>query len=526
MNGKGLAEIDEFNKFYNELTEFIDEQNQNNQEIPEKYLSLKEELDEIKMIAAENEVDAMERYHELECSKYEGDLKKYRTNTESKFMKSTKFTMETTKVMRSKRAIIKCPNCNKPLSYFADGSYGCSICNYEAPKAYNTPNTKININNTKHITKQLDAICGQKKIPISISKIIQYISIWLTDLHYLHEWLVYDNSVERFSDLYHQITKQNIPKNWFDQVLERTPENQWNFKLYKLLLDEFFKMTELCKRILVKGISSLNTRPVEEKLHAIELWLNSIDLTKDNINNIAMQNNQKSISSKQEFVKVIEQIIIPPINALITDPDNGINYDIGLYFANISLRPSLRGDEFYEKIVQLFNDKLIEFEINPDEIDIGNKLIIGGLMFDYDKVYKINESIPKKYNYGQEYFVICNHVFNTPFTDITNKDKDILVQILTDFNNYYKHTVMKPGNSKNNSPLFGCTLIAIIKSLNYFSKYKPILQKLPEKYETSATMNTILTNWNLYLMSNPEIYNKYNKRSEEFFDEDEDLDII
>ena len=173
-------------------------------------------------------------------------------------------------------------------------------------------------------------------------------------------------------------------------------------------------------------------------------------------------------------------------------------------------------------IVEQFGEKIENF----DE----NRLTIGGLMFDFNDVYKFNEGIPKKYNYGQEYFIISNYVFNIPFTEINNNDKDNLLDIIVAFNNYYKRNIVKMNGNKNNSPLFGCTLICIIKSLSYFHKYKDIIYCLPNKYIDSQTMDTIAMYWHLFLIENPDIYIKYNvqitENATDAIVEDEALNII
>lgn len=481
-----------FTDFYNDLTLFISNYNSSDTQPLQKYIDLKDELEEIYQILDENEDDAQSMFQTMDCSRYD-TFKQYQQNTDPTMIKSASFTMETTKVMRSKRGITKCPHCNIPLVFFDDSTYGCTNCNFEAPRTYSTPNTKLNINNTKHIIKQIDSLCGQKKIPIAINKIINYIEVWLTDLHYLYDWLMFSNTFNDFRVLYQQLTNILIDSSWFDRKIERVQTNRWSFKVYKIIMDEFYKMTELARRLMNSGASEIITLNFEQQKLIIDEWL------KDN----------KKPPSSNDTVTI--------------ENNNGKTvYNIGKFFDTMLYKPSIRRTEIYDYIVQRFTS--VDEHFNPVT------LTIGGLMFDFNDVYRINEGIPKKYNYGQEYFIISNFVFNIPFTEINNNDKDNLLDIIVAFNNYYKRNIVKANSNKNNSPLFGCTLICIIKTLSYFHKYKDIIHNLPNKYIDSQTMDTISMYWQLFIQENPEIYIKYNNRVVETVEDtingDEVLNII
>ncbi len=479
-----------FLNFYNDLTLFITNYSNSDRGPLQKYIDLRDELEEIYLILDDNEDDAQSLFQDMPCSRYD-TFKQYQQNTDPTMIKSSSFAMETTKVMRSKRGITKCPFCNIPLSYFADGSYGCSNCNFEAPKAYNTPNTKLNINNTKHIIKQLDSLCGQKKIPIAINKIIKYIEVWLTDLHYLYDWLVYSNTLNDFRIMYQQLMEVVIDKSWFDRKLERVHGNRWSFKVYKIIMDEFYKMSELARRLMNSGSSNICSMSFDEQKMIIDSWLK----------------NNSEIPSGNDTVTV-------------KTGSGNVTYNIGKFFDSMLYKPSYKDSEIYDYIVKKFTKKNRNFSPSC--------LTIGGLMFDFDNVYKMNEGIPKKYNYGQEYFIVSNYVFNVPFIEINNNDKDNLLDIIVAFNNYYKRNIIKANGNKNNSPLFGCTLICIIKTMPYFHKYKDIIYCLPNKYIDSQTMDAVSMYWHLFLIENPDVFTKYNVTvaQEANTIQEEDLDII
>ena len=495
MNVNTPTFVENFHSFYNDLCEYISEHEFHQKEVPDKYRSLKDELDEIAIMIDENEDDAYKAYYELDCSRYP-TFRTYKNNTDVKHINDIEFSMETSKVMRSKRSITQCPMCGIPLR-FSNSVLGCPNCNFEAPKTYSAPNTKLNINNTKHIIKQLDAISGQKKIPVSINKIIRYIELWLTDLRYISDWLDYMKLKEKFTAEVSSFLHTVIDSNWYNRTLEKTPKNKWSFKIYKLIMDEFYRMSEYAKRLTNSGISYMHSLDDELVLRVLDEYLKT------------------AITSSRDE----RSTLIPGINDTVVLDDHC--YDIGLYFANISYRPSFKNTALYKTIVERFRSVDIAFN--------EKSLMIGGLMFDFDSVYKANENIPKKYNYGQEYYTISNHVFNVPYQEISNKDKDLLLELFVDFNNYYKKNVVKFNNhnTKNNSPLFGCVLICIVKSLNYFHKYIPLLYSLPEKYIESSTMDSIASYWWLYLYNNTGIYIKYRHiDTHENKGTDEDFDVI
>ena len=313
MNTGEPTDKEKLSKFYNDLSIYISKKNNN---VNKKYINLFEKLEELYNILDENEDDAIEEFLKLDCSRY-NSLKNYIMNTEKKFKTSTKFTTESTKSLRSKRNIIKCPNCNISLSYSSDGIYGCPKCQYEAPKQYITPNTKININNTKHIIKQLDMLCGQKKLSNNISKIIKYIVIWLTDLKWIHEWLKSKGTFKKFLINFNQYNNFPVSEEYFDSTIERIPQNKWNSKIYKLFMDEFFMLTEISRRILKINDSIINNSKRNEILNIIDEWI------KQNKDNLYIPNQTDNILY------------------------NGNNYNIGNYFANISIHPSYKNDEFF-----------------------------------------------------------------------------------------------------------------------------------------------------------------------------------
>ena len=117
----------------------------------------------------------------------------------------------------------------------SDAGSICNNCGYVGSSKSSVPNTRQTSNNNKHIFKQLDALTGTHKAPQNISKIIDYISLWLTDLRYIYNWLN-SNGSKRYNQWvrkYQQLTDETITPLFFNKKIERIPENMWDYNRYK-----------------------------------------------------------------------------------------------------------------------------------------------------------------------------------------------------------------------------------------------------------------------------------------------------
>ena len=326
-----------------------------------------------------------------------------------------------------------------------------------------TPNTRQTSNNNKHIFKQLDALTGTRKAPQNIVKIIDYISIWLTDLRYIYNWLNangqkrYDQWVKK----YQQLTDETITPMFFHRIIDRKPENMWEYNVYKLFTDELYAMLEDATRY-----------------------------SNENISNLANQPDELIVEVFSKFAKQFGRL--PKINETIEH--DGKVWEIGLFINNISLLADVPDNHIKAQLEKL----------------IGFSLTMPGLMFNYKNVYKKSENPPKKYCYQQEYCWITNRTFHSSFVDISKQDKEAIANLIIRFNDYCKEQTYDFNAKACNSPLYCCTMICIV-NLPYFQKYKRILNFIPVK--DKSTSASIRKRFFDFEISHPDLIEPYRQVS-------------
>lgn len=452
----------------------------------EKYLNsndddnlnkLNDELEEIIDQFEFNEIDAIESWNNLQCSKF-SSFQEYLNFIDPNRLENTNTTSSRIKIMRAERKKPICFKCNKELTTIDPDVMICEQCGYSENIKNSVPNTRINNINCKHVLKQLDSICGTKKIPAKLEKLKEYILLWLTDLHFIYEWLLYSNNLNNFIKKYEKVKlfKISDPDTFFNNIIERIPENRIGFRLFKIFIDEFYMLLEFCKKRYSKNISNLTCKSDEIKLNVIKEYL---------------KNNSEIPKSNDTFEY------------------NGSVYEIGLYFVELSIWYKHPDNSIFYKILELFRSK------NPAISEKDFK--VPGLMFNFPEVYKLSENVPKKYSYGQEYIYFNNYIFNVQYVSISNQDRKELENLIFDFNRFYKEVNLKrTATDKVNSPLFSCTLICIIENIPRFNKYKPILEYLPDKALINSTTKSYINSvWYKYIFSNPQILEKYKEEKQE-----------
>ena len=427
------------------------------------YDEMVDELYEIDATIEDNPIEANNSFQSLPISKYE-NFQTYVYNNDIAATQTIKGTNERTKTLRAKRKNNDCPVCGHPLQLSDAGSI-CSNCGYIGNTKSTIPNTRQTSNNNKHIFKQLDALTGTHKAPQNISKIIDYISIWLTDLRYIFNWLNasgpkrYNQWVKK----YQQLTDETINPSWFNRKIERKPEFMLPYNIYKLFTDELYAMLEDATRFSNENISNLTNEPDD---FIIEV-----------------------------FTKFATQYKrLPTITETIEH--NGKVWEIGLFINNISLLYETEDDHIKVKLEKL----------------IGFSLTLPGLMFNYKQVYKKSENPPKKYCYQQEYCWITNRTFHTTFVDINKQDKEAIANLIIKFNDYYKEQAYSASDKTCNSPLYCCTIICVI-NLPYFQKYKRVLNFIPVKDKSTAAH--IRKRFFDFEISHPELFEPYKKANVE-----------
>ena len=427
------------------------------------YDDMLDELQNIKEIIEDNVIEAFDAFQALPISKYE-NFNSYVFNNDITTINDIKGTNERAKTIRAKRKKNVCLMCGTPMT-FTDAGAVCSHCGYVSGVKSAAPNTRQASNNNKHIFKQLDALTGTHKAPQNIAKIIDYISLWLTDLRYVYNWLN-NNGPKRYNQWvkkYQQLTDESITPAWFNRKIERKPECMLPYNIYKLFTDELYAMLEDATRY-----------------------------SNESVSNLASQPDDFIISVFTEFANQFGRL--PKITETI-DYD-GKTWELGLFITNISLLAETPPDHIKSKLEHL----------------IGFSLTLPGLMFNYKQVYKKSENPPKKYCYQQEYCWITNRTFHTSFVNIDKNDKDAIANLIIKFNDYCKEQTYAASDKTCNSPLYCCTIIFVI-NLPKFQKYKRILKFIPVKDQSTAA--NIRKRFIEFEMSHPDLFEPYRKSDSE-----------
>lgn len=426
--------------FNRQIQSLIDEMNTFKTTHPNLWKQLYDDtIDELENIAEmieDNIIEANKAFQSLPISKYD-TFQSYVFNNDINALSVIKGTNERTKTLRAKRKNNDCPSCGCPLT-LSDAGTVCNNCGYTGSIKQTTPNTRQTSNNNKHIFKQLDALTGTHKAPQNITRIIDFISLWLTDLRYIYNWLNADGS-KRYNTWvkkYQQLTDETVSPQFFNRIIDRKPENMWEYNVYKLFTDEFYAMLEDATRYSNENVSNLTNQPDELIIDVFTA-----------------------------FAKKFGRL--PKINETIEFA--GKVWEIGLFINNISLLCETPPEHIKSKLEKL----------------IGFSLTLPGLMFNYKQIYKKSENPPKKYCYQQEYCWITNRTFHTTFVNMSKQDKEAIANLIIKFNDYCKEQTYAASDKTCNSPLYCCTIICVI-NLPYFQKYKRILNFIPVKDKSTA----------------------------------------
>ena len=491
------------------------------------YEDILTELYEINDYIQYNFIDAEMRFGELPIATYE-TFQSYVYHTNAKSISYLKCNTERTKTLRAKRRNIICPICSNKLNII-NNTMQCNSCGYIQEGKLATQSTRTISNNTKHICKQLDALTGARKAPANISKIIDYITIWLTEPKYIAEWLKSKdnmlvletpeddeddsgsnassntasktktsktkssakaskaatkskrsrasnkNSFDKWIKKYNECTEEFISDSFFMRSIERTPANVPDYNVFKLFMDEFYALLEHCHRCAKEVTSNMEALTVDEQYKVFESYAKA---------------------NKFKIPEIFEKYVY-----------DGKEYEIGLMFNTLSLivneslmkasvigeeQPQINVESLVNKAeeqrnVELYLEKLISLKkklevlYRPTLNSMRRRsLTIPGLMFNYRTVYSKSEAPPKKYCYQQEYCWLMNRVFNTPFVQMPKQDKDDIIKIILKFNEFYKDKICKQEEKSCNSPLYCCTIVCVL-NLPYFQKYKNMLKFVPVK---------------------------------------------
>ena len=419
-----------------------------------EYDLIYDELTEIQCIVQGNMEEAEERFKNLPVAKY-SSFREYVINTDVNVLRTESGTTQRFKSSRAKRknnAI--CPQCGDTM-VVDDSQFKCNNCNYTSEIKVNSTGS-INGEDSKHSNKLIHTIAGIGKPPGSIQKIMDYAVIWLTQLRYVKEWLeAHRDRYANFIKVYRRVFKKPFPPNFFDKHIERSVEYVWEIAAYNLLMGEFQQMLEEAKAVssITSNIWYLKN---DEVYVIIERW------TKEN------------------------GTAIPPLDAKDEE-----GHEIGAYFAQLSLYPIVPPEHVKNKL----------------EIMFGRSLSMAGLPFNFCEVFKRSEAVVRPYDLLQGNSWVQRYTFNVPPASITESELNNILEIMLQFNTFYKEYWLKRQSKTRNSPLYAVVLDMILY-LPAFTRYRDELMMFVQKKEPK-TREQIASTWYQFIQSKNSPVAKY-----------------
>lgn len=352
-----------------------------------------------------------------------------------------------------------CRSCGSTEITIQDGTYVCKKCLTEiVSKSTTQLVAKENVDNSKHIMKQLKILTGEARPPISIQKILQYVKTWFLDKKYIKEWLTYTDKLEDWYKKYEAITGSRIDSTYFDEEIIRHIDHLCNYKVFKMYTDVFYNLTNLVKHY------------------------------------DGFENNMSEISQEEQYDICVRYLGDSPDKAFPEENTiyevEGMKYEIGKFITKQMITDVGAETDFKIRLEKLF----------------GRDVRLPGLMFNYSELYEIKDNIPKKFAYQQNYIFIVHEIYNIRFYNILENDKQVMCDIMMDFNNYLKGLKKDQSGRNHNSCLWQISLSCILR-LPYFRCYSDIIKILPMKM--SNTIAIINEAWNLYTILHYDELSKY-----------------
>lgn len=398
----------------------------------ESYDEIITELKEIADMSRINGNDSINLFNNLSISKF----KTFGDYIKSVDIKASKAHFNIHHKVEKKKLI--CRHCGSNRVYLSkeEGLYVCKNCNCEIQNKVNTQLlAKETVDPSKHIVKQLNTLIGKVNTPLSLNKILPYLKKWFLDRSYIKKYLNYVNQLDTWIDKYNKFSPKPLEENYFEIKVKPEPESLTNYQIFKLYTDTFYNMTQLIKNYTLF------------------------------VNNMSSLKNEKIIEICTEYYKKYKKI--PKENEIYEYKNN--KYEIGKYIISMLITDPHSETEFKQKLNQIF------------ETD----LVLPGLMFDFKKIYS-SDNIPKKFTYQQNYIFIIHYVYQIPYCNILESDKQIICDIMMSFNNYVKDIKSKQSGKNHNSCLWQISLLYVFE-LPWFRCYKNLIKILPVKINNTAS---------------------------------------
>lgn len=450
-----------------------------------------------------------------------------------------KFSATTKTVSRNKR----CPNCKGTDFEYVQGTYACKNCGATViKKKISQTNTKDNLDDAKHIMKQLNAISGRLLTPPAhITKVMPYVKEWFLDKSHLREWLIYSNRLELFFKKYEEITDEKIDISYFSIPIEPGVNNLCKYGVFKMFTDEFYLLTDRVSKYNA-FISNMISLPqdlqlticksyVENKLSIIAHYICSNMINPELVQKetdpnlyktiILLTNNMKQLLLELEYENFDENIINTVLRKYIYEIFETVKdetQNVILYEYIKLLLPLADETYIYENINYEIGKYIIHYQITDvkTETDFKKELckifyqniLLPGLTFEYSVLCGTKGNIPKKFNYQQNYIFIIKDVYKIELIPILESDKQTIINIMIDFNNYIKTCKTTESGKKHNACLWQVALMFILE-LPYYRCYSDIIKILPIK--SLSTIIHIKEYWTKYNIDNYEKLEKFRK---------------
>lgn len=366
-------------------------------------------------------------------------------------------------ITKQKKTKKICKACGESDIIVQEGVFVCRKCGAELiSKGQNQLVAKENSDSSKHLMKQLKILTNECNPPTSITKIIPYIKTWFLDKSYIKNWLEYRNGMDEWAKKYKLNTGFKINDNFFDVPFKQGVDHLIHYKVFKMFTDSFYDMT-----LLVTQYNDFEN--------------NMSDLTQEQQIEILTAYHDK-FNKLPEGEEVFNYTI----------DGETMDFEVGRFIVKQQISDIEAKTEFKQQLNKIFNCKIR----------------LPGLMFNYNELYDINrkEKIPKKFTYQQNYIFIIHEVFNIPYYNILEADKQQICQIMLDFNNYLKLVKREQTGKNHNSCLWQISLACVLK-LPFFRCYADIIKILPVK--ESATIDSIKETWDMFLITHHEDLEKF-----------------
>ena len=357
----------------------------------------------------------------------------------------------TTKQTRKRKC---CPHCLSTQFEYdnANGIYICSVCKSNVGKKQtNQPTTKDTNNESKHIIKQINIISGKlNNPPAQVIKIMPFINEWFVNKQHIYEWLQFSGRYKAFLDKYFEEEKVEIDESFFKEPIKYGIKNLCSYAVFKMFTDEFYALTDRVRNYNAFN-SNIHRLPIEQQLEICKYYVS--------------KNGQQ----------------LPPENYIIQF--NNESFELGTYIVYWKINDIHFQNPIHQQLNQIF----------------GQNIILPGLIFEYPEICGAKGKILQKYNYQQNYIFIIKDVYKIELTPIIEKDKQKIIEIMLDFNNFVKQIKSEESNKKHNACLWQVVLMLVLK-MPYYRCYSNIIPILPIK--SIMTTLEIQEHWSFYRIVN------------------------